>query len=390
MSARKRKRLNHDDRVNILSYLILGYSVPQIAERMGWAPSTIYREIKRNPQIKRKSKRKKKCIDPPKKCYVCNQCPKHANCSHEKTYYNLKMAIDDAHRKKHDSHRGPRVTEEQMALVDKRIREGTRNGQSLEYIYHFNADIHFVSCLTIRRWIENGLLSTKRAQLRRARRYTKKYRSENHVKCPDLKINTLKLNRTYTDFLDYTEGRDDFILVELDSVEGTLKSKSMILTMMFVSSGFQIGRKYEKEKASGSVLAHVTEVLRCIMPYVGEEKEVILLSDNGKEFSSLPLVEKEDERIRVFYTNPYKATDKPHCERNHEYFRYVCPKGNSFDDWTQEEIDSIFSNINSYARNELNWKRPYDLFIEPFAKEAAKALGISEIDANDVDLASKF
>lgn len=79
-----------------------------------------------------------------------------------------------------------------------------------------------------------------------------------------------------------------------------------------------------------------------------------------------------------------------HCERSHEYFRYVCPKGNSFDNWTQEEIDSIFSNIDSYARHELNRKRPYDLFIEPFTKEAAKALGISEIDVNDVDLASKF
>lgn len=369
MSARKRKRLNHDDRVNILSYLILGYSVPHIAERMGWAPSTIYREIRRNPQTKRKS-RKKKCTNPPKKCYVCNQCSKHANCNLEKTYYNLKMAIDDAHRKKHDSHRGPRVTEEQMALVDKRVREGTGKGQSLEYIYHFNEDIHFVSCVTIRRWIENGLLSTKRAQLRRARRYVKKYRNENRGKRPDLTINTLKLNRTYTDFLDHTEGWDDFILIELDSVEGTLKSTHMILTMMFVSSGFQIGRKYEKEKASDSVLSHVTDVLRCVMPYVGEKKE--------------------DERIRVFYTNPYKATDKPHCERNHEYFRYVCPKGHSFDDWTQEEIDSIFSNIDSYARNELNRKRPYDLFIEPFTKEAAKALGISEIDANNVDLASKF
>ena len=159
--------------------------------------------------------------------------------------------------------------------------------------------------------------------------------------------------------------------------------------MMFVSSGFQIGRKYDKETASESVLALVTEAMRAILPYVGE-REVILLSDNGKEFSILPLAEKDDKRISVFFTNPYKATDKPHCERNHEYFRYVCPKGHSFDSWTQEDIDAIFSNINSYARNDLNWKRPYDLFIEPFTKKAAKALGISEIAANDVNLSSKF
>ena len=388
MSARKRKRLNHDDRSNILSYLLLGYTIPEIADKMHWAPSTIYREINRNLQKKLKH-RKRKCSLLSKKYYVCNQCPKHPTCQLGKIYYNLKMAIDDAHWKKHASHMGPRATKEQIKLVDKRIREGTRKGQSLEYIYHFNEDLHFVSCLTIRRWIENGTLSTKRAQLRRARRYAKKYRNENHGKRPDLSTNILKLNRTYTDFLEYTEGRDDFILVELDSVEGTMKSKTMLLTMMFVSSGFQIGRKYDKETASESVLALVTEAMRAILPYVGE-REVILLSDNGKEFSILPLVEKEDKRISVFYTNPYKATDKPHCERNHEYFRYVCPKGHSFDSWTQEEINAIFSNINSYARNDLNWKRPYDLFIEPFTKEAAKALGISEIAANDVNLSSKF
>lgn len=35
-------------------------------------------------------------------------------------------------------------------------------------------------------------------------------------------------------------------------------------------------------------------------------------------------------------------------------------------------------------------KRPYDLFIEPFTKEAAKALGISEFATNDVNLSSNF
>ena len=213
MSARKRKRLNDDDRSNILSYLLLGYTIPEIAEEMHWAPSTIYREVSRNLQKKLKH-RKRKWSLLSKKYYVCNQCPKHSTCQFGKIYYNLKMAIDDAHWKKHASHMGPRATKEQIKLVDK--------------------------------------------------------------------------------------------------------------------------------------------------------------------------------RISVFFTNPYKATDKPHCERNHEYFRYVCPKGHSFDSWTQEEINAIFSNINSYARNELNWKRPYDLFIEPFTKEAAKALGISEIAANDVNLSSKF
>lgn len=52
-----------------------------------------------------------------------------------------------------------------------------------------------------------------------------------------------------------------------------------------------------------------------------KDKDLILLCDNGIEFPQLPLIEKLSPRIKVFYTAPYKSTDKPHCERNHEYYR---------------------------------------------------------------------
>lgn len=30
---------------------------------------------------------------------------------------------------------------------------------------------------------------------------------------------------------------------------------------------------------------------------------------------------------------------KPHCEKNHEYIRKICPKGTSFDDYSQKDIN---------------------------------------------------
>lgn len=40
-----------------------------------------------------------------------------------------------------------------------------------------------------------------------------------------------------------------------------------------------------------------------------------------------------------------------------KYFRYVIPKGISLDGYAQEDIDDmIFSNVNSYSRNGLEWK----------------------------------
>ncbi|MBB6630794.1 hypothetical protein H7D64_04675 [Clostridium algidicarnis] len=45
---------------------------------------------------------------------------------------------------------------------------------------------------------------------------------------------------------------------------------------------------------------------------------------------------------------------KPHVEKNHEYIRYVIPKGISFNNRTQEDITLMINHINSTARASLN------------------------------------
>ncbi|MDD6240307.1 MAG: hypothetical protein PUA93_01800 [Eubacteriales bacterium] len=86
----------------------------------------------------------------------------------------------------------------------------------------------------------------------------------------------------------------------------------------------------------------------------------------------------------MFYTNnAYRSTDKAHCERNHELFRYIMPKGNSLDSLSQEDIDSSFSDSNSYARKELNGKSPCELFARAFSEEVLKRLGITKKNPDD-------
>jgi transposase, IS30 family len=45
---------------------------------------------------------------------------------------------------------------------------------------------------------------------------------------------------------------------------------------------------------------------------------------------------------------------KLHIEKNHEYIRYIIPKGISFNNLTQEDITLIINHINSTARASLN------------------------------------
>ena len=81
-----------------------------------------------------------------------------------------------------------------------------------------------------------------------------------------------------------------------------------------------------------------------------------------------------------------KSTDKASCEKNHEFIRYVLPKGKSLDFLTQEKVNLLFSHINSYVRLSNKNKTPYDLAVERFGNEFMEIVGIKKISPKEVFL----
>ena len=51
----------------------------------------------------------------------------------------------------------------------------------------------------------------------------------------------------------------------------------------------------------------------------------------------------------------------PHIEKNHEFIRYVIPRGKSLDSYTDEDITLLMNHINSVKRPSLGNKAPYEL-----------------------------
>ena len=86
----------------------------------------------------------------------------------------------------------------------------------------------------------------------------------------------------------------------------------------------------------------------------------------------------------MFFCNPNAPYQKPHIEKNHTLFRDIMPKGSSFDDFTQETVNLIFSHVNAVKRKQFNGKSAYDLFTYFYSKELADVLGISPIPADEV------
>ena len=54
------------------------------------------------------------------------------------------------------------------------------------------------------------------------------------------------------------------------------------------------------------------------------------------------------------------SCQKGMIEKNHEFIRYIFPKGSSFKNINQEDCNLIMNNINSLCRDSLNGKSPYE------------------------------
>jgi IS30 family transposase len=72
----------------------------------------------------------------------------------------------------------------------------------------------------------------------------------------------------------------------------------------------------------------------------------LVLTDNGSEFSDISTIENGldgQQETALFFCDPMQPDQKPWIEKNHTLFRDIVPKGSSFDSFTQDTVNTIFS-----------------------------------------------
>lgn len=92
----------------------------------------------------------------------------------------------------------------------------------------------------------------------------------------------------------------------------------------------------------------------------------------------------------MFYCHPSSPYEKGSCEVNHELLRRILPKGTSFDNLNQDDINLIMSHINSYKRKKLNNESPYSIFSKLYGEVTISKLGIQQIEPNTVNLSPRL
>lgn len=386
MKKKSHNKLCIEDRMTIQGCIHDNLNITQISIIVGVNKSTISRELVNHSYIKEGFK-VLNCAHL-NKCNLCNGCGYSGLCHKEKHYYDFKIAQQQADNLKRVTRSKPKLSESEIAIIDEVVYEGVKNGLSLHHIYVSDERLQLICCeLTIRRLVYRGNLRIRPHQLRKYVVYKREYKKEDkQFNVRDIRI---LIGRTFKDFLKFVnKKRKKPDVVEYDSVIGKINDKLAILTITFVDEDFQIGRVIKK--GSSSSVLH--EMKKIFSKFSDDEIKKIFpvnLCDNGTEFSSFNEIEinSNGEQIcRVFFTNPYKSTDKADCERNHELVRYVLPKGKSLNFITQELLDEIFSNINSYVRKSKGDQTPYDLFVKRFGKETADKLNIKRIPNKKVRL----
>ena len=375
----KHKHLTLSDRNDIQLGLERGETFKAIGQSILKDPTTVSKEVKRNRQVRESTCDKLPCPLLNKAPFVCNGCPKRRqNCGYKKIFYLAKQAQKQYEQTLVEAREGTPLNSKTFWDMDKIISDGVKKGQ---HIYHIlkthNLD---VSSSTVYRHIRKGYLSIAPIDLARAVKFKERRKS----KLPSIPKEAKK-GRSYEDFQNYLILNQLDSWLEMDTVMGRMGGK-VLLTFNLSFCNFIFARLLDNKTAL-EVTKHLYDIKNTLHQADKDFFQLfpVILTDNGGEFARVDDIEMDVRgESKLFFCDPNRSDQKGRIEKNHTLIRDILPKGTSFDNLTQEDINLVCSHVNSVKRAALNGKSAYELFAFTYGEEISKLLGISKIPAEDV------
>ncbi|MCX7709536.1 MAG: IS30 family transposase [Clostridia bacterium] len=429
------KHLTTTQRIKIEKGLMDGDSFASIARNMGKHPSTVAKEVKKYRHFPKRENQDKQlqcafykacqvhflcdkndCIRPCKLCfdtpgferkcslicpdykekicpkihkapYVCNGCSKFKRCDLQHALYSAQQADASAHELLVSCRDGINQSAADIAILDDLISPLLKQGQSLAHIYAHHG--HEIPCSrrTLYNYIDKGVFTARNIDLRRRVRYKCKERKKGTR--ISLSAREFRIGRTYDDFSSLMRNHPASSVVEMDTLEGGRgNSKQAFLTMFFRNCSLML--IFVLAEKTQECIIEVFDILsHKLGVQTFQELFPVILTDNGTEFQFPERLECDkngETRTRIFYCNPNSSWQKGMIEKNHEYIRYVIPKGQSLDPYNQKDATLLMNHINSEARDSLNGCTPFRLSLMLLSNKLHKLLKLVEIPPDDVTL----
>lgn len=427
--------MNENDRARIELLLGLRWSIADIAKDRGRPDSTILREIMNRrivvmrgygcsnrlcknfdtcARIKGYGSDPKRSFRTVQKCYlscpefreeicaklgvapyVCNGCEKFHSCPLKKRLYIAQSAQINYSETLKASRSGIRPDKVLLSDLNKALSPCILRKQSVRHVMASNPKLFGnIAERTLYSYLEAGLFDAKASDLPEAGRRKKgkrKAETKANAKC--------RVGRTQQELYAYREANPELSIVEMDTVIGQNGGK-VLFTFQINDCGLMLG--FLRDAKTSQTCTRIINLLwRAAGQGLFREIFAIIVTDNGPEFSDpdgIELYRPDPEHnplkllprgVRLFYCDSYCSCQKPHVERNHREVRRILEHGTSFNALTQDDINLVMSHVNSYTREWLGNRSPYDVFVEKygeFGEAFLKELGIRRVPGNQVTL----
>jgi len=365
------KHLSLDQRKVIASGIAHNYKVKDIAETLGFDPTSISKEVKRNREAITIGLNKT-CKKVNRWPYVCSGCNKKYNnrCSFTKYKYDAVKAQKKADANLVNSRRGIDIDSESFKKLDKLIKDGIDNNKSIYQIKIENNDCIDKSVTTLYRYVNEGYLTTKRMDLPYAVTYKKRKHNKKYEYSNNNKID--RTGHTYIDYLSYIHKNPGIYVWQLDFL-GTIKTdNNNILSFILPNLQF-ILLDLIKKPNSEKVVQFFDEIEEKIGTQAFIDLIPVILTDRDPNFTDIDGIcfskITGEERCKLFFCDPYVSNQKPNVENINKQLRLFFPKGKTIDKYNKNDIKSVNKTLLNRPLKSLDSFTPKEAFIKVFDED---------------------
>ena len=389
MTTKKYKHLSFDDRCIIQQFITFGRSFTEVSNRLHKDRTTISKEIKTHRYTLDKGSKRPTCLRLKKPPYVCNACEARPHCTYQRFMYDAAIAHTEYKKTLSLERASIKLSKEQVDTINEVVAPlMIQRHHSVNQVFIEHPECLPISKTTFYRYIDLGLVHVKNIDLQRKVKY--KVKKEDSPSKQRI-INEQKLGHLYTNFKEYMDEHPTASVVEMDTVIGTSGGKGgkCFLTLLFRQYNFMLIYLMPYKRSE-----YVTKVFLKLRDALGDDEYKrlfeVILTDNGTEFADSKSImfslETGELLSNLFYCEPYSAWQKGSIEKNHQYIRYVLPKGTSFSGLTQEDCNLLASHINSTPRKSLNNRTPYEAAKSFLRDKTLEIFRIISIPTDEVNL----
>lgn len=319
---------------------------------------------------------------------ACNKCPEMAKCHIDKYFYSAIKAEKEYRDILVDSREGINLTTLERKELASILKPLLDKGQSIYQIKSAHPEIKQCES-TLYNYIESGVFKELGIDLFSLKEKLQRKVFKNKYKKRKEPINYE--GKRYIDYLEFKKQHPNVPTIEMDTIMNSL-SGPYIQTFIFEKTSFMIGFIHNNKTSES--MATTLDILEEKLGYVLFRKIFpLLLTDRGSEFEKTELFQFNNKtgelRLQIFYCDPMCSSQKPHVENNHNYVRDIISNELNLSNITQEDLNLVFSHINSTPREIYNGKTPYEMlkFLNENEFETIiKAFNIMELKRDEVTL----